>query len=58
MCRFRSLCSLDLAEYSDRLLDPMMKPPVAKIVPRPMTVHGDTRVDPYFCLNGYTYLEQ
>src|SRR5579862_1238175 len=27
-----------------------MKPPVAKTVPHPMTIHGDTRVDPYFWL--------
>src|ERR1700756_3757163 len=25
-------------------------PPIAKIVPKPMTVHGDTRVDNYFWL--------
>ncbi|MEQ1947593.1 MAG: S9 family peptidase [Bryobacteraceae bacterium] len=27
-----------------------MPPPIAKVVPKPMTVHGDTRVDDYFWL--------
>jgi oligopeptidase B len=30
--------------------DTAVQPPVAKIVPKPMTVHGDTRVDNYFWL--------
>lgn len=30
--------------------DPTIQPPVAKIVPKTITLHGDTRADPYFWL--------
>ena len=29
---------------------PSPGPPIAKVVPKEITVHGDTRVDPYFWL--------
>src|SRR5262249_61347960 len=34
--------------------DDAPKPPVAKQVPHTVTVHGDTRVDPYFWLREKT----
>jgi oligopeptidase B len=30
---------------------PPVLPPVAKVIPKELTIHGDTRVDPYYWLN-------